>query len=61
MYSEKIRKVKRLKEILIFILVSWISTVLSTIWLVGLAIIFRLFIEACKFVFNLSLRKREVE
>lgn len=61
MQSRSISKegVKSLKEILMFILGSWVGASLSVIWILGIAIIARLFIQAGKWIFEFKLNKKE--
>ena len=48
-----------MKEIIIFILGSWIFASLSVIWILGIAIIARAFVEAGKWVFEFKFKKKE--
>ena len=48
-----------MKEIIIFILGSWIFASLSVIWILGIAIIARAFFEAGKWVFEFKFKKKE--
>ena len=61
MQSRSISKegVKRVKEILMFILASWAGASLSVIWILGIAIIARAFIELGKLIFEFKLNKKE--
>ena len=54
-----IRKVKRVKEIIMFILGSWAGAVLSAIWMLGIITIARLLIEAGKWIFEFEFKKKE--
>lgn len=42
-----------------FILASWVFASLSVIWMLGISIIARLFIEAGKLIFEFKFKKKE--
>ena len=48
-----------MKEIIIFILTTWLLASLSVIWILGISIIARLFIEAGKLIFEFKFKKKE--
>lgn len=54
-----IRKVKRVKDIIMFILCSWLGAILSAIWMLGIISIARLFMEMGKWIFEFKLNKKE--
>lgn len=61
MQSRSINKKEgiKVKEILMFILGSWVFASLSVIWILGIAIIARAFVEAGKWVFEFKFKKKE--